>query len=477
MTRLLVVGDSLLDIDLVGRVERVCPDAPVPVVDQVAERPRPGGAALAAMLAASDGHEVTLLTPLASDDAGLRLRDLLGDAVCVAELPYQGTTPVKRRVRVAGQSLIRIDAGGGPGVGALGREASRSLERSLERTLDRMSDGVEAVLVSDYGRGLAGLAGFRDRIRRLAHRVPVVWDPHPRGANPVAGVRLVTPNSGELRQFADRHGVAVPGEGLTAIAGSTHGLVAAWQVAAVAVTMAERGALLSYGQGAPVVLPAAAVQVGDACGAGDRFAATVAACLGAGSVTTEAVQAAVAAATGFVADGGAEALPPFDRPGPRPAPASGLEDLLTRVRARGGVVVATGGCFDLLHAGHVATLRAARRLGDCLVVCLNSDTSVRRLKGPGRPVTPEVDRARVLEALECVDSVVVFEDDTPVRVLEQLRPDVWVKGGDYAGADLPEADVLTRWGGQAVVLPYVPGRSTTALVRELARTGRNRDSD
>lgn len=472
MTRLLVAGDSLLDIDLVGRVERVCPDAPVPVVDQVAERPRPGGAALAAMLAANDGHDVTLLTPLASDDAGIRLRDLLGDAVRVAELPYQGATPVKRRVRVAGQSLIRIDAGGGPGIGALTREASRT----LDRTLDRALDGVEAVLVSDYGQGLAGLAEFRNRIRRLARRVPVVWDPHPRGASPVPGVRLVTPNGGELRQFADRHGVAALGEGLAAIVGSAHGLVAAWQVAAVAVTMAERGALLSYGQGAPVVLPAAAVQVGDACGAGDRFAATVAACLGAGSVTTEAVQAAVAAATGFVAGGGAEALPSFDGPGAPPTPGNpgGLEDLLTRVRARGGVVVATGGCFDLLHAGHVATLRAARRLGDCLVVCLNSDTSVRRLKGPGRPVMPEVDRARVLEALECVDSVVVFEDDTPVRVLEQLRPDVWVKGGDYAGADLPEASVLTRWGGQAVVLPYVPGRSTTALVRELARTGAGR---
>jgi rfaE bifunctional protein nucleotidyltransferase chain/domain/rfaE bifunctional protein kinase chain/domain len=472
MTRLLVAGDSLLDIDLVGRVERVCPDAPVPVVDQVAERSRPGGAALAAMLAASDGHDVTLLTPLAFDDAGIRLRNLLGDAIRLAELPYQGATPVKRRVRVAGQSLIRIDAGGGPGVATLTREASRTLDRALDPALD----DVEAVLVSDYGRGLAGLPEFRDRVRRLARRVPVVWDPHPRGASPVRGVRLVTPNSGELRQFADRHGVAVPGEGLAAIAGCAHGLVTAWQVAAVAVTMAERGALLSYGQGAPVMLPAAAVQVGDACGAGDRFAATVTACLGAGSVTTEAVQAAVAAASWFVAEGGAEALPSCDGPGPRPTPGSpgGLDDLLARVRARGGVVVATGGCFDLLHAGHVATLRAARRLGDCLVVCLNSDTSVRRLKGPGRPVMPAVDRARVLEALECVDSVVVFEDDTPVRVLERLRPDVWVKGGDYAGADLPEARVLTRWGGQAVVLPYVPGRSTTALVRELARADAGR---
>jgi D-beta-D-heptose 7-phosphate kinase / D-beta-D-heptose 1-phosphate adenosyltransferase len=149
---------------------------------------------------------------------------------------------------------------------------------------------------------------------------------------------------------------------------------------------------------------------------------------------------------------------------PNVAAEDGVAALLARVRATGGTVVATGGCFDLLHAGHVATLRAARGLGDCLVVCINSDDSVRRLKGPTRPLVTAPDRARVLEALEFVDAVVVFDEDTPAEVLDRLRPDVWAKGGDYAGADLPEAAVLRQWGGQAVVLPYLDGHSTTALV-------------
>jgi rfaE bifunctional protein nucleotidyltransferase chain/domain len=125
-------------------------------------------------------------------------------------------------------------------------------------------------------------------------------------------------------------------------------------------------------------------------------------------------------------------------------------------------VVATGGCFDLLHAGHLATLEAARRLGDCLIVCLNSDRSVAQLKGPDRPLTPQADRARLLAALDCVDAVVVFDEPTPHAVLSQLRPDVWVKGGDYGGeTDLPEADLVRGWGGQAVIVPYLAGRSTT----------------
>jgi D-beta-D-heptose 7-phosphate kinase / D-beta-D-heptose 1-phosphate adenosyltransferase len=127
--------------------------------------------------------------------------------------------------------------------------------------------------------------------------------------------------------------------------------------------------------------------------------------------------------------------------------------------------VATGGCFDLLHAGHVATLEAARALGDCLVVCLNSDASVRRLKGPSRPLQSEDDRALMVSALRCVDAVVVFDEDTPEQVLRDVRPEVWVKGGDYLGVDLPEAAVLAEWGGAVVTVPYLTGRSTTELVR------------
>jgi rfaE bifunctional protein nucleotidyltransferase chain/domain len=134
--------------------------------------------------------------------------------------------------------------------------------------------------------------------------------------------------------------------------------------------------------------------------------------------------------------------------------------------------VATGGCFDLLHAGHLALLQSARALGDCLIVCLNSDRSVRRLKGPGRPVMTENDRARLLEALEFVDAVAVFDEDTPEAVLDRIRPDVFAKGGDYSGADLPETATLRKWGGEVVVLPYMTGRSTSAIIeRVLANTG------
>jgi rfaE bifunctional protein nucleotidyltransferase chain/domain len=143
-------------------------------------------------------------------------------------------------------------------------------------------------------------------------------------------------------------------------------------------------------------------------------------------------------------------------------------EMARRVRERGGRVVATGGCFDLLHAGHVGTLEAARALGDCLIVCLNSDASIRRLKGSDRPLVQQEERARVLRALRWVDAVVVFDEDTPAAVLERLRPDVFAKGGDYRLEELPEARLLARWGGETAILPFVEGRSTTRLLEEAA---------
>jgi rfaE bifunctional protein nucleotidyltransferase chain/domain len=260
-------------------------------------------------------------------------------------------------------------------------------------------------------------------------------------------------------------GVDAAGDGLAAVGARAEALIRHWGVGAVAVTLGARGALLSYGGGAPMVVPAVPA-TGDPCGAGDSFAAAAALLLADGAVTGEAVAGAVAAASAFVGRGGASNWDGggSGTPAPNVIAEPGADSVIARVRAAGGTVVATGGCFDLIHPGHVATLRAARGLGDCLVVCINSDDSVRRLKGPSRPLVTAADRARVLEALEFVDAVVVFEEDTPAEVLDRLRPDVWAKGGDYAGADLPEAAVLRTWGGQAVVLPYLDGHSTTALV-------------
>jgi D-beta-D-heptose 7-phosphate kinase/D-beta-D-heptose 1-phosphate adenosyltransferase len=447
---LVVVGDALLDVDLVGTASRLTPDAPVPVVEDVQTRERPGGAALAAVIAAAaTTREVVLVAPVADDDGALRLRALLAGRVRLIGIPATGGTGVKRRVRVGDHSLVRIDSGEPVAVlGELPAEAAEAIRSAA------------AVLVADYGRGTTADPAVRAAL--CAARGPVVWDPHPRGADPVPSTRLVTPHGAEAARVAAAAGVDASGTGLAAVGARAEALIRHWGVGAVAVTLGARGALLSYGEGAPLVVPAVPVTGADPCGAGDSFAAAAALLLADGAVTGEAVAAAVAAATAFVGRGGASA---WDAAPATPEPGDvGVDALLDRVRVAGGTVVATGGCFDLLHAGHVATLRAARGLGDCLVVCINSDDSVRRLKGPTRPLVSAPDRARVLEALEFVDAVVVFDEDTPAEVLERLRPDVWAKGGDYAGADLPEAAVLRRWGGQAVVLPYLDGHSTTALV-------------
>jgi rfaE bifunctional protein nucleotidyltransferase chain/domain len=512
-----VVGDALLDRDLDGRVERLAPDAPVPVVDDPAERCRPGGAALAATLAALDRRQVVLVTALAGDEPGATLRRLLELAgVEVVDLGLAGQTAEKVRVRVDGRALLRLDRATRPGtVGPLDRAGRRALAAA------------GGVLVADYGRGLAAEAGVRAALADLPGRRPLVWDPHPRGPAPVPGARLATPNRAEAAGFASE----VPGGGLAAVTARARLLAERWQAAGVAVTLGAGGALLVEGAGAPLVVPAPPAAGGDPCGAGDRFAATAAGLLADGALPSEAVAGAVAAASAFVAAGGAATVhldpvapievgcdrgdrvapepgtplpgPPVGErsrpagrgssiihsplaPDPRPAsplasnprsaspptPASPIEralGLVAGVRAAGGTVVATGGCFDLLHAGHVATLRAARALGNCLVVCLNSDGSVRRLKGPGRPLVPLADRVAVLEALDCVDVVVPFDERTPEAVLARLRPDVFAKGGDYALTDLPEADLLASWGGQAVVLPYLEGRSTTELMKEVVR--------
>jgi rfaE bifunctional protein nucleotidyltransferase chain/domain len=210
----------------------------------------------------------------------------------------------------------------------------------------------------------------------------------------------------------------------------------------------------------PFVVPAPLVSTNDAIGAGDCFAVAATHALATGSVVTEAVESAVAAAAAFVGAGGVAGVDHVIADGAADAPAA-------RVHAAGGTVVATGGCFDLMHAGHVALLQAARALGDCLVVLVNSDASVRRLKGRDRPYQTAADRAAVLRALACVDDVIVFDEDTPVDALERLRPEVFVKGADYSIDQLVESDVMARWHGQTVVVPYLAGRSTSRLLERM----------
>lgn len=455
MGSLVVVGDALLDRDVEGVVSRISPDAPVPVLDAVDSRCRPGGAALAAVLAAADGVPVTLVCRLAEDPAGAELRRLLERAgVSVIAGPSATSTPEKVRFLAADRVLLRVDHGGQVGS-----------EPPLPESAHRVVSEAAAVLVSDYGRGVADDRGVRQRLG--ARRRPTVWDPHPLGGDPVPGATVVTPNQAEVARLLGPAPDS-PQDQFASVIAAGAALRTRWRVGSLAVTMGAQGAVLVDGTGPPVVVPARPA-AGDPCGAGDRFAARVATQMMGGAILSEAVTSAVHEATSFVAAGGARAWRLPGRPGapggPASSPVPGAAALARRVRADGRRLVVAGGCFDILHAGHISLLESARRLGDCLIVALNSDASVRRIKGPGRPVTGQDDRASMLSALECVDGVAIFDEDSPEEVLRVLRPHLFVKGGDYSTGRLPEEDVLAEWGGQAVVLPYLSGRSTTGILQ------------
>jgi D-beta-D-heptose 7-phosphate kinase / D-beta-D-heptose 1-phosphate adenosyltransferase len=463
--RLAIVGDALLDRDVEGTSERLAPDSGVPVLDEREARIRPGGAGLAAAIAAAEGHEVTLVTALADDAAGGELASALALAgVRVVDLGLDGATPEKVRLLEAGRPQLRLDRGGAkaPSVGR-NRDGMR---RALERA--------DAVLVSDYGRGVAADELVRAALAASRPGGPLVWDPHPRGPAPLPGASLATPNLAEATRLAP----AGAGGGNRDVGALARGLLGAWEAKAVCITRGADGALLTE-PGEPVrEFPCAAAQ-GDPCGAGDRFAVAAAVALARGATPAAAVAAAVGAASEFVAASGARRLAlvkgvsetpgTVDVRGVGTAPGSIAPALAVaaRARARGGTVVATGGCFDLLHVGHVRTLEAARALGDCLVVLLNGDRSVRRLKGPERPLVGELERAAMLKALGCVDEVAIFDEPVPEEALRLLRPDVWAKGGDYEPDELPEAEAVASWGGRVAILPYLEGRSTTRLIEEV----------
>lgn len=295
---LVVLGDVLCDVDLVGDVTRQCPDSPdAPVLDLLEERRRPGGAGLAALLAAHDGVAVRLVTALADDDAGHALRSLLPPTMELVAGRATGGTPVKSRLRASGRSLARIDRGAGrPDA------ATPELVEALH--------GAGAVLVSDYGRGLAADPALRAALASLCRDVPVVWDPHPRGPAPVRGVTVATPNLEESLRVGGRPRAHADGgcAPVTAAALAAHRVLSRWPVQSVAVTLGRHGALLQQRSGTGRLLPAPELCSGDPCGAGDRFAASVAVGLRDGRDRVEAAESAVTEAAEFVARGGAAGL-------------------------------------------------------------------------------------------------------------------------------------------------------------------------
>jgi rfaE bifunctional protein nucleotidyltransferase chain/domain/rfaE bifunctional protein kinase chain/domain len=444
--KVLVIGDILLDTDIEGDVRRFCPDTPAPVVDVTQMHERAGGAGLAATLLDRPDIDVTLATGLAGDESSKRLTDLLANRFTTASVVTTPRTRCKTRVRGSGQTLLRLDCDP-PSTDVRDLPCDTSLLAELIADAD-------AALVSDYAGGVASHPEVRSLLSRWRHRVPIVWDPHPRGQPPLAGVTVATPNRSEAMHFHGYDSDSVELDQVAAV------LRDRWKCDVVAVTDGANGVFTAGPHNASVFTPVPRRCSGDSCGAGDRFAGTLAAELAGGVDAITGIRTAVVDTARWLSAGGvgtssADLLA---------AQTNDAAALVERTRMAGGVVVATGGCFDVLHAGHVASLEAASQLGDLLVVLVNSDESVRRLKGSGRPVQSVEDRCRVLKSLRCVDAVEVFDGLSPSESLRRLRPDIWVKGGDYAASSMPETPLVTSWGGRVVLLPLLNGRSTTRIL-------------
>ncbi len=469
----LVLGDAMLDAYLEGTSGRLCPEAPVPVVDLGARHHVPGGAANTAANARALGARVTLLAVAGEDAEGTALRNALAARGVIVNhlLACPGRrTLAKQRVLAGGHLLLRLDQGDTAAL--TGRNEQAVLDR-----LEALFPRADAVLISDYGYGtltpqvIATLADLQKRFPRV-----VVADSKRLAAYRGVGLTAVKPNYSQALRLLGQGGPDGRGR-VDFIALWGRDVLEATGARIAAVTMDIDGALVFERDRPPYRTYARPTPHCRATGAGDSFAAGLALALAAGADTPAAAEVAAAAAAVVVAKDGTACcsldelrlrLAAEDKPSDLAALAGRLQDL----RSRGQRIVLTNGCFDILHRGHVTYLSRAKALGDVLVVGVNSDESIRRLKGPGRPINTLEDRIQVLAALSCVDSVVPFHEDTPHGLVRALRPHVFVKGGDYTRDRLPEAALVEELGGEVHILPFVADRSTTGVIERIRAADR-----
>jgi D-beta-D-heptose 7-phosphate kinase/D-beta-D-heptose 1-phosphate adenosyltransferase len=468
--KLLVVGDAILDVWMSGRAGRLCREAPVPVISLDHQQEVPGGAANAALNAAGLGAGVSLLSVVGSDQAGATLRERLRAAgVDTSQLvvqPSRGTL-VKRRVMADGQLLVRVDEGDEEPLGA----------RAARRLADRLAEsfaGHDAVLVSDYAAGTVGpgLISALGRLQSAAPRVVVIDAKDPAAYRGV-GATAVKPNYQEATRLLGLDHLDGTSRRVEQLERDGQRILSVLGTRMAAVTLDTDGAVLFETGAPPYRTYAHPVPASRATGAGDTFASVLALALAAGCQVPAAGELASAAATvavgqaGTAVCGGSALRMRVAGDRRRVTDLEGLRSAVERHRQEGRRIVFTNGCFDLLHRGHVAYLNQAKALGDVLIVAVNADASVCRLKGPGRPLNTLSDRMAVLAALSCIDHLVAFEDDSPAELLRVVRPDVLVKGGDYQRDGVPEGPLVEALGGRVEILPYLPNQSTTAMIQRI----------
>jgi D-beta-D-heptose 7-phosphate kinase/D-beta-D-heptose 1-phosphate adenosyltransferase len=463
-----VVGDLMLDEYVMGAVERISPEAPVPVVRVRDTEHRLGGAANVARQVAALGAKVTLAGVIGDDAAGtdfLRLCEASNiDTRAVIRLPERRTT---RKLRVLGhsQQLLRLDW----------EDVRPCTPQVSVRMVSKLTAGPppDAIILSDYAKGVLTSETIT-AVTGLRGTGPVVVDPKHRDFTRYRGATTVTPNLRELEAAA---GQSLDADDPEAIAAAARPLAQAAGFEAMVVTLGDRGMLVVPVQGENIPVPAIQRAVYDVTGAGDTAISVLTLSLAARATLHSAAQLANAAAGVSVGQIGAVAVDSGsirDALTARPeGKILGREDLVARAatwRMAGKRIVFTNGCFDLLHAGHLSLLSQAAKLGDVLVLAINSDASVRRLKGPERPLVPQEDRAAVLAALGFVDAVTIFDEDTPLEVMQSVRPNVLVKGGDYKLEDVVGREFIEAAGGRVVLVQLTPEKSTTALVERIRGT-------
>jgi D-beta-D-heptose 7-phosphate kinase / D-beta-D-heptose 1-phosphate adenosyltransferase len=466
---LLVVGDVMLDQYIWGEVKRISPEAPVPVVRAVHHGAQPGGAANVAMNVAGLGARVTVAGFVGEDENGRRLGALLEGAGVKTKLADVSAMPTVSKLRIlsGSQQMLRVDSESRE---TLPKQAYDDLLERVKRTLP----GISAVILSDYAKGVLSERVCQEVIAAARElEIPVLVDPKSLDFGRYRGATTICPNLHELAAVVRG---AAAGESLDALLTAGEQLVASAKLEYLVVTLSEKGIALVR-EGSRVIAPATAREVFDVSGAGDTVIAVLGLCVGAGLPIENGIQLANVAAGVVVGKSGTVPIHKFELL----AALSGAiavqaeekvleaDRLLGRVaawRSAGQKVVFTNGCFDLLHVGHIMLLEKARHEGDRLIVAINSDSSVRALKGTARPIVGERERAQVLAALAAVDAVVIFSEETPLQLIEMLRPDVIVKGGDYTEESVVGAVQVRAWGGRVKIVPIVEGFSTTKLIEK-----------
>ncbi|MDE1161608.1 MAG: bifunctional D-glycero-beta-D-manno-heptose-7-phosphate kinase/D-glycero-beta-D-manno-heptose 1-phosphate adenylyltransferase HldE [Acidobacteriaceae bacterium] len=466
---ILVVGDLMLDRYIMGEVERVSPEAPVPVLRHAQRYERPGGAANVAMNLAGLGCKAVLAGFWGDDAERRELEAALTKAGIEAVGMITTSQPTISKTRIIGrnQQLLRLD------IESRERPTAGDLAQ-LQSAAVALVEKVHAVVLSDYAKGALSPELCEAVIRAARSRgIPVLADPKTPDFSKYSGANCVCPNLNELSIAT-----GVPQHELDALLEAGASQRVEHEIQHLVVTMSERG-IRVLSESEPFHSPARAREVFDVSGAGDTVIATLAAGIAGGLSVPRSVELANLAAgivvgkVGTVPIAGHELVSELT-----PSTGiSGADKVLDRQRmaqrvaewrASGDSVVFTNGCFDLLHVGHVTLLEDCRRFGSKLVLGLNTDSSISRLKGPSRPVVGENERARVMAALAAVDAVVLFEEDTPLELIQELQPDVLVKGGDYSVETVVGHEVVHARGGRVEIVPIVEGFSTTNIVRKLS---------